>query len=65
MGWSSVCRGEKWGSSKGLRGLMLDGLGGVMRDKKLGGVGISIFGVVWCVVNRGWEVDVLSFRVFL
>ena len=31
MGWSSVCRGEKWGSSKGVRGLMLDILGGVMR----------------------------------
>ena len=53
MRWSSVCRGEKWGSSKGVMGLLLDGLGGVMREENLGGGGIGIFEVLWCVVGRG------------
>ena len=42
-----------------MRGLFLDGLGGVMREDNLGGGGIDIFEVVWCVVDRGWEVVVL------
>ena len=36
MGWYYVSRDEKWGSSKGVRGLMLDGMCGVMREDNLG-----------------------------
>ena len=56
----SLCRGKKCGGSKGVRGLMLYGLGGVMREENLGGGDVGIFGVVWGVVDEGWDVVVLS-----
>ena len=43
-----------------MRGLLLGGLGGVMREENLGGGDVGIFGVVWGVVDEGWDVVVLS-----
>ena len=57
--------GEKWESSKGGRGLLVDGLGGVRREDNLGGSGFGIFGAVWCLVYRGWGVVLLSACVLL
>ena len=53
---SSLRRGEKWEGSKGVRGLLLDGLGGVMREENLAGGGLGIFGPcgVWSMKFGMW-----------
>ena len=65
MGCSSVFRGENWVSSKGVKFLMLYGLGGMMRGENLGRGGLGIFRAMCCVVDRGWGVDFISDYVLL
>ena len=48
-----------------MRGLLLGGLGGVMREENLGGVRLGVFGAALGVADEGWEMVVLSAFVFL
>ena len=51
--WSSLRRVDKWSSIKGVGVLVLDGLGGVMREDNLGRVGFGFSEAVWgMVVNE-------------
>ena len=59
MSRSSLRRGEKWGGSKGVGDLLLDGLCGVTKEENLDEGGLGIFRAVVGVLNKGWEVVVL------
>ena len=52
MGWSSLSRGEEWEGREGMGVLLLDDLGGVMREENLGRGGFGAFGAEWGMVGE-------------
>ena len=55
MGWSYLSRCEEWAGREGLGFLLLDGLGGAMREYNLGRDGFGIFWAGWLIRTGGEE----------
>ena len=51
IGWSSLGRGEEWVGREDVGFVLLDGLGGVMREESLGSGGLSFWGTEWGMVG--------------
>ena len=50
-GWSYLGRGEEWEGREDVEFVLLDGLGGVMREKSLGRGGDGFWGTEWGMVG--------------